>query len=38
MATQVEFKLDLEGLGGFCQMEKSKREVPVIKVGRGIRI
>ena len=38
MATQVEFELDLEGLGGFCQMEKSKRKIPVTEVGRGIRI
>ena len=36
--TQVEIELDLEGLGGFFQMEESKREIPVIEVGRGIRI
>ena len=37
MATQVEFELDLEGLGGFCQVEKSKRKIPVTEVGRGYK-
>lgn len=36
--TQVEFELDLEELGGFYQAEKTRREIPVMEGGRGIKI